>query len=436
MGASHPNRRQFLTTAAAGMGGFVLPGIAASAAADKEPSASDPACWAQFLGPRRDNATTETGLNLDWKAKAPATVWKVALGDGLSSMAIIGDRIFTMTKRGAKDIVVCLDTKKGEEKWACDGAESYLDKQRQGAGPRSTPTYHKGKLYCLFPRGDLLCVQASDGKELWRKNIFKDTDAKERFGDTYYWGMSGSPLVEGDVVITHPGGDKDNSIVAFSLDKGEKVWSVGADPAGYASPIAITAAGKRQIVMYTGRAAVGLDPAKGTQLWRYVMGNKFDCNCATPLWVDDLLFLSSAYGVGAAALEIGKDGDTLTAKAKWRNKNLMNQFTTSVIHQGHVYGCHGDLGAVFLRCLDLKSGESKWEDRRPGKCSLLLMEGHIVAVSESGKVRLIEANPKEYVVKGEMEVMSYKTWAAPALLDKKLYLRDDKHLVCLDVAKG
>jgi outer membrane protein assembly factor BamB len=342
-----------------------------------------------------------------------------------------------MCKRGNRDGVVCLDSKDGKELWFYDAAPSYLDRQRQGPGPRSTPTYNKGKLYCLFGMGDLICLNAADGKEVWKTDIFKSAGAKNPAGDFYYWGMSGSPLVEGDLVIVQPGGNKDNSLVAFAQDTGKLVWGAGNDPPGYTSPIVITAAGRRQIISVTGQAVLSVEPTKGAVLFRHAFGNKFDCNCATPLWTNDLLFVSSAYGTGCTALQIEADGKGLAVKEKWRNKDLQNQFATSVILDGHIYGCHGDLGAKMLRCVELATGKIKWDDRRPAKCSLLGYEGHLVVVSEGGAVRLLEANPARYVEKGALEdVLTYKAWAAPALLKGRLYVRDDKQLVCLDVSRG
>jgi outer membrane protein assembly factor BamB len=108
--------------------------------------------WPQFLGPKRDSVSTETGLNLDWKSRPPKVLWKIPLGNGFSSFAVVGDRLYTMTRRGQRDFVVCLKTRDGKECWSYDAAPSYIDKQKQGAGPRATPTFHQGKLYCLLPR--------------------------------------------------------------------------------------------------------------------------------------------------------------------------------------------------------------------------------------------------------------------------------------------
>jgi outer membrane protein assembly factor BamB len=384
---THCNRRQLL----AGLGGLALNGVLpALARAEGEPAADDAASWAQFLGPRRDGVSRETGLNVDWQAKKPAVVWKVQLGSGYGSSAIVGDRLYTMAQRGKRDLVVCLDTANGKELWTFDAAPSYTDTQRQGSGPRSTPTYHKGRLYCLLPMGELFCLSARDGSKVWTTNIFEATGAKNRAGDFYYWGMSGSPLVEGDLVVVQPGGNKNNSLAAFNQNNGKLAWSSGDDPPGYSSPIAISAAGRRMIVSFTGQAAMAVDPSNGTVLWRYPLGNKFDCNCATPLWTGELLFVSAAYRTGCAALQISADGNKLSVKEKWNNQNLQNQFTTGVILKDHIYGCHGDLGAVFFRCLELASGKVKWEDRRPGKCSLIAFDDHIICVHERGTIRLLE----------------------------------------------
>jgi outer membrane protein assembly factor BamB len=401
-----------------------------------EPAKDTPAGWAQFLGPNRNGISRETGLNTDWQKKAPKVLWKVPLGSGYSSLTIVGDRLYTMTKRGQRDLVVCLSAKDGKETWTHDAAPSYLDVQKHCAGPRSTPTFNKDKLYCLLPAGGLLCLTAADGKEVWKLNIFQATGAKDPEGDFYYWGMSLSPLVEGDLVIVQPGGNQGNSVAAFHKDTGKLVWSAGDDPHAYGSPILITVAGKRQLVCPTGKSILGLDLAKGQVLWRYAFGNRFNATCATPVWVDHLLFVSAAYGTGSAALEIVPDGTRWSVKEKWANKTLQNIFATSMILDGHVYGCHGDLSAFALRCLDLKTGETKWDQRQQGRCSLLAVDGHLLSLSERGTLRLIEVNPSKYMQKGEIaDLLAYKAWAAPALLDGKLYLRDEKHVLCLDLRR-
>src|SRR5262249_47392931 len=158
-----------------------------------------------------------------------------------------------------------------------------------------------GRAYCLFPMGELVCLEVRDGKKVWETNILEASGARNRAGEIYYWGLSASPLVEGDLVVVQPGGDKDNSVVAFHKDTGKLVWGAGKDPSGYGSPIVIDAAGKRQIVCPTGQSVLGLG-LNGELLWRYPFGNRFDATCATPVFVDGALMVSAAYGTGCAVL--------------------------------------------------------------------------------------------------------------------------------------
>ncbi len=392
--------------------------------------------WPQLLGPRRDGVSTETGLNLDWKANAPRTVWKKSPGAGFSSVAVVGDRVVTQAQRDDRQYIVCLSARDGAELWAYDAAPAYIDRQHQGAGPRSTPTVDGDRVYGLFPRGELVCVTLSEGKEVWKVNVFEAVKAKDHFQDFYYWGLSQSPLVEGDVVIVQPGGDKDGSVVAFDKTSGHVAWGVGSDPAGYGSPIAIDVGKKRMVVCPTGQSVLGIDPVKGELLWRYAFGNFANATCATPVRCGDLLFVSAAYGAGCAALEIAPDGDKWAVHEKWFNKDLQTLMSTGVFHDGCVYGCHGDLGSWTLRCLDLKTGDIKWKERLPCRCAFIGAEGCLLGLTEKGSLRLIEMNPDKYVLKGEVaDLLASKAWAMPALCRKRLYLRDDGNLLCVDLGK-
>jgi outer membrane protein assembly factor BamB len=397
-----------------------------------------PSGWPQFLGPQRDGLCQEQGLNLDWQHHKPKLLWKAPLGPAFSSISVVGNRLYTMVQRGKYDCVVCLDAKSGKEIWTCAAAPAYVDRQRQGPGPRATPTYHQGKLYCQMARGELLCLDAARGVKLWEKDIFKETGATNPTGDWYYWGVSFSPLVVDDLVIVQPGGRKGNSVAAFHKDSGKLVWTAGSEPINYASPILRTIAGQRQIICPTGQAVLGIEPAKGKVLWRYALGNAFNATGSNPVWAEDTLFISTAYGGGCAALEIRRQGDSWQARPRWKSKKgLQTLFATSIVHEGYLYGCHGDIGALFLRCLNLKTGQQQWEKRLPGRVTLLGIGASLLVLEERGSLHLIEMTPKRYTLKASLpDLLHYKAWAAPALAEGRLYLRDQQHILCLDLRQS
>jgi len=397
--------------------------------------------WPQFLGPNRDGISPETGLNLDWKARPPRVVWKVALGDGgFSSVAVVGERLWTMSTRGERDWVLCLDVRTGRQLWAYDAAPRYLDLEKQGCGPRATPTYQQGRLYCLFPKGELLCLNAADGKLIWQVNVFQASGATTPHNNNFCrWGLSQSPLIEGDLVITQPGGDQNNSVVAWDKDSGKLVWGAGNEPPGYASPIAITVAGRRQLVCPTAQSILGVDPLTGQVLWRYPFGNRHHATGASPLWTGDRLLVSSAYAIGTASLQILRNGDQWEVREQWKTIKLQNHFATSVMMDGHLYGCHGDLSSIQVRCLDLNTGEMKWTERQPfgrGRCTLLGVAGRLISLSEQGSLQLLHAQPDGLVVHAELpDLLNSIVWSAPALADGRLYLRDQRQMLCLDLRR-
>ena len=392
--------------------------------------------WPQFLGPDRTGRSAETGLNWDWEKAPPKVLWKAPIGAGYSSVSVVGDRVYTMVNRGERDLVIALDAASGKELWKYDAGPKYLDTQRQGPGPRSTPTHHNGKLYCLLPLGDLLCL-STEGKPVWRVNILAETGVKSPEGQFYFWGIAHSPLVDGDNVIVQPGGTNGNCMAAFHKETGKLVWKGGDGGYGYGSPIIVQAAGVRQLIAPGGNVILALDPATGAELWSHPFGNgKFNCNCATPVFADGVLFYSAAYGVGAVGLELTTASGKPAVKELWRHRKFRNQFTTSMAIDGFAYGCDGDLGASTLACVELKTGTVKWTDSKPGKCGLIAADGHLVVLSERGTLRAVKATPEDYAPTGELkDLLTFKSWAAPALADGRLYVRDDKNLICLDLRK-
>ena len=266
-----------------------------------------PSDWPQWRGPNRDAVSTETGLLKEWPAEGPPLAWKISgLGKGLSSVAIVGGKVFTMAGRKDGQYVVALDLATQKELWAAKVGD-------KNGEPRCTPTVSDGLVYALSTEGDLACVEAAGGREVWRKNFASDFAGKMMSG----WHYSESPLVDGEKLIVTPGG-KDAALVALNRKTGATIWKTelpeigrkGGDGAGYTGAVVSNAAGVRQYVQLIGRGVIGVAAADGKLLWHYNRVANGTANIPTPLAWDDYIFCSSGYGTGAALLRIVKASAT------------------------------------------------------------------------------------------------------------------------------
>lgn len=463
--------------------------------------------WPQFLGPERNGQSAETGFDWDWSRSRPRAVWKVEIGTGFSSPIVVGDRVFTLVSRKQRDFAIALDKRDGREVWAVELGPTFLDRQRQGPGPRATPTWVDGRLICLLPLGDLLSLDAATGDLIWRVNVLGLGRIRTRKDETLYWGHSASPLVMGEQILVQPGDDHGHSVMSIHLADGKLLWSLGRDPMGYGSPTMIELEGRAVAVIVTGQSLLLIDPerdaarvqaekaeraersatagkikdptgirrpgkrlvtddsaegdenprsggaatAKGKPdgsrdnvdslqdsrlLWRVPIGNQYDCNCATPVWHQGELIMSAAYGTGSLLLNFDQWADSRQPIVRWKSKQLQSQFATPIPLGDSLYGCHGDLGIATFRCISLKTGRLQWQARGPGKCTMVAAEGHAICLSEEGDLTVVQLDPERYIERGRMEqVLQPRAWAPPALADGRLYIRDQRHLVCLELQR-
>jgi len=381
--------------------------------------------WPQYRGPHRDGRSSETGLLRSWPKGGPEEIWRVPLGSGYSGIAVVGDRLFTLLARDDSEMVAAYSTSNGAELWRLR-----LDAERpdsQGEGPRSTPTVDGEQIYVVGARGQLASLAAATGSVEWR------IDLREKLGAKVpQWGVSSSPLVEGDRLIVEVGGGNGSAFAAFNKETGEVVWSSGSSKPGYASPIAVTLQGRRQIVFFPASGLVGVAPENGEVLWSVPWKTSYDVNAATPIFVPrDSIFISSGYDSGAALVAVERDDDSLTADFAWKNREMKNHFNSSVLVGNFIYGFDN---AIF-KCLDARSGAEIWKARGGyGKgASLLYADGLLFVLGGEGLLGLVEATPEGYRELATAEVSSRRTWTMPSLANGVLYLRDFRELWALRV---
>lgn len=387
--------------------------------------------WPQFLGPNRNGISSETGLLTSWPAGGPKVVWRAQGGVGMSGLAISQGRLVTLLQNDGKQRVVAHDAKSGKRLWEAEVGPSY--RNPMGNGPRSTPTIVGDRLYAFTGEGILLALKLGDGKIVWRHNVVEELGGK---GAEY--GMACSPLVvEDQVIVTAgvPGG----SVVAYDRSTGKLAWKIGRDTAGYSSPALLNVAGRKQIVVFTGKAVMGLSPKTGDQLWRYQYATNFDCNIATPLADKGRVFISCGENHGSALLAFKPRGTGYDVEEVWTSfgpRSVMrNEWQTSMLLDGYLYGMDNVGGAgpiTHLNCVELATGKRVWQQRRFGKGNLIAADGKLFISTMNGELVVVRATPERFEEIGRTEVLG-ATRQAPALAGGLLYLRDDREIVCLNV---
>jgi outer membrane protein assembly factor BamB len=380
--------------------------------------------WPDFRGPRRDGHYTERAIRTDWPAGGLAPIWKQPVGGGYASFVAARGRAFTIEQRGAEEIVAAYDIPSGRELWASRWAATFAESMG-GPGPRATPTWSDGRVYALGAAGELRALDETDGRTLWRTNILEDAGATN-----IQWGMSAAPLVVDETVVVLPGGANGRSVAAYDRRSGKRAWSALDDAASYSSPMLVQLAGVRQILVFSASRVVGLTPDSGKLLWEHPWKTQNDVNASQPLVVgDDRLFLSTGYGTGAAVLELTNADGRLSVREVWRNIRMKNQFTSSVLHDGFIYG----LDESILACIDAGTGDLKWKGGRYGYGQIMLASGHLIVVTEDGQLALVRATPERHHEIAIFPVLEGKTWNHPAIAGGYLLVRNINEMAAFDL---
>jgi outer membrane protein assembly factor BamB len=383
--------------------------------------------WPQWQGPDRTRISKETGLLREWPSGGPRVVWNSSsLGAGYGSVAVAGDRVFVQSIRGRNSVVIALNRADGKEVWSkALGASETNDR---GPGPRGTPTIDGDRLYVLSENGDLACIK-TDGSAVWHRNILRDFG-----GSQLRWLISESPLVDGPHVIVSPGGPG-AGIVKLDKMTGKTVWTAKdlSDEAGYSSIIAADVQGVRTYMTFTATAGVGVRASDGKLMFRYPNAANRTANIATPVFSNNKVFFTSAYGTGGGLLDLTVNNGEVGAKEIYFTREMKNHHGGVVLVDGYLYGFND----AILACLEFSTGKVMWRDRSVGKGSVTFADGHLYVQSENNVVGLAEATPSGYREKGRFDIpdKGLPSWAHPVVADGRLYVRNQDALIVYDIKR-
>jgi outer membrane protein assembly factor BamB len=400
--------------------------------------------WPQYRGPHHDGKTLEK-MSSAWPANGFKPLWKVPTPNGFSSFVVQNRRAYTIVGRDAdgvpREVLVALDADTGKELWSVafgtsryghDGGNAGAGNNKGGDGPRSTPTVDGERVYVLTADLLLAAVQAKDGKEIWKRDLIK-----EHKGQNITWKNAASPVVDGDLIFVAAGGAGE-SLLAFNKNDGKTVWKSESDKITHATPVPATIHGERQIIFFTQKGLVSVKPADGTVLWRHPF--KYSTStAASPVVADNIVYCSAGYGVGSSAIQIKKAGNKYSATELWMvpGNSIANHWSTPVHKDGFLYGMFQfkEYGDGPVRCVELKTGKVKWSQPGFGPGNLILVDNHLVALSDDGELVHIEPNPARYVEKGRFKAVAGKCWSTPAFSEGRIYVRSTKEGAAFEVGQ-
>ena len=405
--------------------------------------------WPQWRGPKGDGIWRETGIIQEFQKPDLELKWRTEISGGYSGPTVADGRVYVMdrlTEPGPAERVLCFNWETGKEIWSHSYKCAY-QKVGYPAGPRASVLIHDGKAYSLGTMGHLFCFDAAKGAVLWKKDLFTEYVIRMPI-----WGISTSPLIEGDWLICEVGG-KGACLVAFNRHTGTEVWKALEDRANYSTPIVIDQAGKKVLVCWTGDNVVGLDPKTGRAHWSHPFPPKrMPMGISTPVVHNHRLLLTGFFD-GSLLLKLGDD--TLTVEKAWhrvgenerKTDALHSVITTPIITDDSIYGIdsYGE-----LRGLDLATGDRLWENldlmpkarwasahfvRHGDQVWMLTERGELVIsqLSRDGyeeicRAKLIAPTLKQLGSRGGV------CWSHPAFAYRHVFARNDKELVCASLA--
>lgn len=409
------------------------------------------------MGPGRDNVWRETGLIDKFPAAGPTVVWRVEIAGGYAGPAVANGKVYIADYVTSDDVkgpnwdrkkftgierVLCLDEATGDELWKHEYPVNYTISFP--AGPRCTPTVHKGKLYTLGAEGNLICFDASTGDVVWSKELKTQYNTK-----TAMWGYASAPLVDGDRLVCIVGGEGSHA-VAFDLNTGDEIWRALTSPEqGYSPPTIIEAGGVRQLILFRPNAVTSVEPETGKEYWSVPYQSDSNMSIMTPVRVGDYLFVG---GYKKKNLLLKLATDKPAAEIVWGNKSKHGISPVNVqpfVDGDTMYGCD-DSGK--LMAVALPSGERLWETSQPvngkdrpadsGTAFIVRQDDRYWLFNELGELIIAKLSPEGYEELSRTKIIEPTNnafgrdviWCMPAFANRRMIVRNDRECICVDLA--
>lgn len=413
--------------------------------------------WPRLLGPAGNGHSEETGLELDWAEGGPPLLWHAEVGLGFAAPVVADGRAFVFDRVGDEARLRALDAATGALLWDVRYPTGYVDYYDYSPGPRAAPVVAGDRVYAFGVEGRLRCHRVEDGGVVW------EIDTAERFGVVRnFFGVGSAPILHGSLLIAPIGGSPPDSpkihsgqvkgngtgLVAFDAATGAVVWTASDQLASYSSPLIVRMGERQRGFAFMRGGLVAFDPDTGTVDFEFPWRSETleSVNASNPVVVGDRVLIAECYGPGGVLLDVGGPQPEVVWKdpPQRRRQSLQTHWMTPIVVDGVVYASSGrNSGDAELRAVELETGRVLWSEPDLGRTTLIHADGHLLALTEYGRVLAIRPNPERLEVVADATpklaerpaepVLESPAWAPPALAHGRLYLRGKSRVACFDL---
>ena len=385
--------------------------------------------WTQWRGPARDGMVAAAVVPKSWP-NAVKRGWALEIGEGYSSPVIGNGRVFVHSRRDPDEIVTAIDLATGKVAWQQRYQSEFKKNQyaaQMAKGPNSTPLIAGPRLYTLGVTGILTAWNMADGTVAWRNDYSSSIDTSKLF-----CGTAMSPMLEGGSLIVHVGSDVHGGrVLALDPATGKERWASKGPGPGYASPLAITVDGIRQIVTMTNGSIIGLDAGTGAALWSIPFPDEWHENIVTPIWTGTWLIVAGTRQ-GTHAYSLSRPGGTWQAAPVWKNTDITMYTASPVFANGVLYGFSNKRRGHFV-ALDAATGTVKWatQGRDGNHASILQTNDHLLLLNDAAALVVARRSPDGFKEERRIELGTGATWTLPVFLPDGLLVREANSIVRL-----
>jgi outer membrane protein assembly factor BamB len=384
--------------------------------------------WPQWGGPNHDFKIEAGNLASSWSEKGPPRLWSRELGEGYSGIAASENQLFTMYREGDSEVVIAMDAGTGKTVWEYRYEARFTGFNKDGGpGPHAMPLLVGERIFAVGATGKFHCLDRQTGKVLWSHDLYGE------FGGTVLkFGYSCNPVAYKGLVILLVGGQR-HAIMAFNQKDGSVAWGKQDFTNAYSTPLLINVGGQDQLVAFMATEIAGIDPQNGELLWSHPHTTLNGLAVSRPVWgADNLLFFSSAYNGGSRCLRLSRIRGKTVVRELWDNNKVYVHFGNIIRVGDYIYCSSGQFGPAFFTAIEAKTGKIAWQEKMP-KASFLYVNGKFIIVDEDGHLMLATASPAGLKVHAKVELLNHNAWTVPTLVGTRLYVRDRKTIVALEL---